>query len=141
MVSPRFAALGALVVSVFSWTASAWACPARGGGEVAVEPELSQAEALIEKANALEVSASQKDKAAMTERTMARKKRQLAANLREQVQLNPEADRDVLLARATLADRDAVAAEGRAKTHTKSAKALRTRAAELRTLARQLDTM
>lgn len=141
MVRPRLAAIGALVISVFSWTASAWACPTRGGGEVAVQPELSQAEALIEKAQALEVSASQKERAAASERTTARKKRLLAANLREQVQINPEADRDVLLARATLADREAVSAEGRAKTQSKSAKALRTRAAELRSLARQLDTM
>jgi hypothetical protein len=128
----------ALVAPIWTAAGIATACPARGGGEVAVEPDFSPEEALLVRAAELEQSAAAEDSRARTAKEMARKQRIRAANLKEQARLFPELDGELLLVRAQAALREAQNADARALKHTTRAKTLRTRAAELRAQAKRL---
>lgn len=136
MLKGRWFGVAIIALPLLIPTASAVACPT-GGREAAFEPQLSEIQQLLLTAAEIERSASVEDQKAQSQRSSARRQRQLAVNLRERARLFPDIDGQVLLARARVADQESLAAESRAKTAARRAQVLRQRAAEIRELAKQ----
>lgn len=137
MVLSRLFPVAALVIPLV-WAGSADACPPGGGNAVFLEPEDSEGDQLFEAARQLDRSAVQEDQRARSAFEVARRQRQIAANLRERARVFPDLDASLLLAKADLATDEAVAAESRARSHTTRARALRARATELRSRAKRI---
>lgn len=132
-------ALAVLIPISMIPTASAWACPGGGGrGDVVVDDTEDRVETLLVAAREAEANARSQDMMAKNQANMAMRQREMARNLRERARLNPEEDREILLAKAVVADKEAQAAEARARKASMKAQAFRDRAAELRAEARRL---